>query len=404
MFRIKLAGCSGIVIGVLVILLCIAYLFTAEPMIEWAQELPLVGSWIMDVVRQLIYFPYAEYVFPLFGLFLIAWGTAMNNMKNWARMVAVALYWLGAVYVLALLIILVPLEPVARYRWWILIIGLVLTGYLAYNGYYLIQGKTIWMYAERYFNPEDMDLPPRPSALRKPPPRPKEEVAAPALAHLIPAAGGSPFEIRKKVITIGRDQDLCDLALPEEDTSTSRQHAKITLDDGQFILEDLDSANGTFVNGEKVSKTELEDGVEIQFGLRETRFTFHMLREKVPPAREKKKKRKKAAPALARLMPLGDGAPFSMAKETITIGRDLDCDLVLPEEDTSTSRRHAEISLVDGKFFLEDIYPDRGTAGRRTLQIEGGDSGGSNLGSFGTDGERFSLLHQEEGHHHRARP
>lgn len=351
MIRIKLAGCSGIVMGALVILLCIAYLFIAEPLIEWVQELPLVGPWIMDVMRQLVYFPYAEYVFPLFGLFLIAWGTAMNNMKNWARMVAVALYWLGAVYVLALLFILVPLEPLARYRWWISGVGLVLIGYLVYHGYYLIQEKTIWIYAEQYFNSEDMDLPPRPAVPRKPRPGPKEKVVAPALAHLIPAAGGPPFEIRKKAITIGRDPDLCDLVLPEEDTSTSRQHAKITLDDGQFRLEDLDSANGTFVNGERISKTKLANGVEVQFGLRETRFTFRMLREKVPPAPEK---RKKAAPALARLVPLGGGIPFSMTKETITIGRDPDCDLVLPEGDTSTSRRHAEISLLDGEFLLED--------------------------------------------------
>jgi len=87
---------------------------------------------------------------------------------------------------------------------------------------------------------------------------------------------GSPFSIKKKAITIGRDPD-CDLVLPEEDTSISRQHARITLVDGQFILEDLDSANGTFVNGQQVSKKwQLVDGAEIQFGLHEAKFTFHV--------------------------------------------------------------------------------------------------------------------------------
>jgi pSer/pThr/pTyr-binding forkhead associated (FHA) protein len=198
----------------------------------------------------------------------------------------------------------------------------------------------------------------------------KRKKVTPALARLVPLGGGPPFSMTKGTITIGRDLD-CDLVLPEEDTSISRHHAKISLVDEKFFLEDS-STHGTFVDGERVStKTQLEDGVEIRLGLHGTRFTFQVLRGKTPlrsaeraatltegPRDEgpsKSGEETVAGSTLARLVPVEKGPSFSVKKEVITIGRDPDCDLVLPEEDTSISGQHARITLLDGQFILEDL-------------------------------------------------
>ena len=72
-------------------------------------------------------------------------------------------------------------------------------------------------------------------------------------------------------ITIGRQAD-CDIQVDHE--QVSRYHACITWDGQDYIVKDLGSTNGTFVNGERVtSPRPLHRGDEVQFG-GETRFTF----------------------------------------------------------------------------------------------------------------------------------
>ncbi|MDX1413841.1 MAG: FHA domain-containing protein [Candidatus Promineifilaceae bacterium] len=64
---------------------------------------------------------------------------------------------------------------------------------------------------------------------------------------------------------IGRGGD-CQLVLPER--QVSRHHAKILRQDGSFILQDLDSKNGTYINGRQLKgKAVLYDGDEIQIAL-----------------------------------------------------------------------------------------------------------------------------------------
>ena len=68
-------------------------------------------------------------------------------------------------------------------------------------------------------------------------------------------------------LSIGKKKEEVDLAL--EDSSVSRLHARITLQDGEVCLEDLNSTNGTFKNGLRLQpyeKRRLEEGDEIKFG------------------------------------------------------------------------------------------------------------------------------------------
>ena len=64
-------------------------------------------------------------------------------------------------------------------------------------------------------------------------------------------------------IVIGRSSEL-DMVLVED--MVSRRHAKISVENGNIFLEDLGSTNGSFVNGEKISRTKLAEGDRILIG------------------------------------------------------------------------------------------------------------------------------------------
>ncbi len=60
--------------------------------------------------------------------------------------------------------------------------------------------------------------------------------------------------------------------LPIDQESISRHHARISFDGTHHVIEDLGSTNGTFVNGERITSTHLEDGDRITVG--RTSITF----------------------------------------------------------------------------------------------------------------------------------
>ncbi|MGW8319189.1 MAG: FHA domain-containing protein [Candidatus Promineifilaceae bacterium] len=76
---------------------------------------------------------------------------------------------------------------------------------------------------------------------------------------------GERWTIESAEFLIGRGSE-CDIVLPER--QVSRHHAKILLDEGQYVLHDLDSKNGTHLNGAQViGSAPLRDGDEIQIAL-----------------------------------------------------------------------------------------------------------------------------------------
>lgn len=64
-------------------------------------------------------------------------------------------------------------------------------------------------------------------------------------------------------MTIGRSKD-CDVVLPH--STVSRRHARLGFRDGVWILQDLSSTNGTFVNGRRVARVKLEPGDGLLMG------------------------------------------------------------------------------------------------------------------------------------------
>ena len=89
---------------------------------------------------------------------------------------------------------------------------------------------------------------------------------SPMLVMKAEATIGQKWAVEKDVIIIGRDQD-CDVVLPER--SVSRFHAEIRREGNRYFLRDLDSKNGTCLNGQEIKDlAPLQDGDEIQVALR----------------------------------------------------------------------------------------------------------------------------------------
>lgn len=76
---------------------------------------------------------------------------------------------------------------------------------------------------------------------------------------------GQRWVVADDELVVGRGSDS-DIVLPER--QVSRHHLKIHYRDSGYLLEDLDSKNGTFLNGQQVRGTvPLQDGDEIQIAL-----------------------------------------------------------------------------------------------------------------------------------------
>jgi len=75
-------------------------------------------------------------------------------------------------------------------------------------------------------------------------------------------AAPQSFDLKETPVVIGRHPD-CEIQL--DDASVSRYHAKITLDNGHFYIQDLNSRNGTVLNGDAIIKpTRIFDQAQIK--------------------------------------------------------------------------------------------------------------------------------------------
>jgi hypothetical protein len=96
-------------------------------------------------------------------------------------------------------------------------------------------------------------------------------VVAPVAARPSLDIDGQMFRLSAPVTVLGRSSEA-DIAL--DDPGISRRHAQIQLDAGHAVLLDLDSTNGTFVDGERVQRAPLSDGSQITMG--RTRIVYRL--------------------------------------------------------------------------------------------------------------------------------
>lgn len=74
---------------------------------------------------------------------------------------------------------------------------------------------------------------------------------------------GTRFELDGPTIGLGRESSN---RIQLHDTEVSRQHAEIRRSENGLTLIDLNSSNGTFVNGRRVQRHRLSSGDQIQVG------------------------------------------------------------------------------------------------------------------------------------------
>ena len=71
------------------------------------------------------------------------------------------------------------------------------------------------------------------------------------------------YPIQGESVMVGRDR-TCQVVLSHP--AVSRRHARITLSGSSYVLEDLKSANGTYVNNTRVERVKLKPGDIVRFG------------------------------------------------------------------------------------------------------------------------------------------
>jgi pSer/pThr/pTyr-binding forkhead associated (FHA) protein len=168
---------------------------------------------------------------------------------------------------------------------------------------------------------------------------------------------------------IGRDEGN---EVAVNDSGASRRHCRITRSGDGWLLEDLQSANGTFRNGERIDKARLADGDEVRIGA--TTLRFHASDEPAAAAAESDEIRLEepggavgsggqgeAQAGFVLLFTAGDkkGERIPLGATRVTVGRKQGNTVVL--RDPKVSGVHAEILLEGGRPVVRDLGSTNGT-------------------------------------------
>jgi len=107
-----------------------------------------------------------------------------------------------------------------------------------------------------------------------------EDIAVSRYAYLEighPGLKMTRVELAEEDTLIGRGSQ-CRIQLQFD--NTSRLHARITFRDEEYYIEDLESTNGTFINGVQVQKCVLRNNDQIQIGDAKILFMEDKIRKK----------------------------------------------------------------------------------------------------------------------------
>src|ERR1051325_3735980 len=89
------------------------------------------------------------------------------------------------------------------------------------------------------------------------------------LVLLTEGFAGRTYELNVEKTTVGRVEDN---AFQIAEPSVSSHHAEIILRGNDVVIKDLNSTNGTFINGEKITESVLKPGQTLKFGQIELRL------------------------------------------------------------------------------------------------------------------------------------
>jgi pSer/pThr/pTyr-binding forkhead associated (FHA) protein len=174
----------------------------------------------------------------------------------------------------------------------------------------------------------------------------------------VPSQPARQVELTRTSYNIGRQEDN-DIVIATE--VVSRQHALLDLNGLDWVITDLQSKNGTYINGSKVDKFTLSDGISLQMGRNPKTaitITFQLAPKSVisasPSAMDTAIEPREPTTGLVKMRSL----PSSNKNHQI-IGRDPEADINLPSP--SVSRRHAALQASQPEWQLVDLNSKNGT-------------------------------------------
>jgi pSer/pThr/pTyr-binding forkhead associated (FHA) protein len=142
------------------------------------------------------------------------------------------------------------------------------------------------------------------------------------------------------------------------DNEVSREHCELVRHDDYYLLKDVGSSNGTFVNGQRVDDEgwllksdciiEIGDSITLEYIVEDSGMDF-------------------AAPTMQHpyvivFVDSGNSSPqvFPLDDDVVTIGRDLTSTIVIQEPEVS--RQHLRLHYSDVGYVAEDLGSTNGTA------------------------------------------
>lgn len=171
----------------------------------------------------------------------------------------------------------------------------------------------------------------------------------------------------KDITSIGRSRDN-DVVI--ENLSVSRNHARIRRQNGKYILTDLNSANGTYVNGVRVSKTEIFDNDVISIGKHKMHFMNktisdeEMIAEAFSADRTVLVERAPMQGVLCVTDGKLKGQEFPLTKIETAIGKASSNDIVLGD-DWFLSKKQAIVTRHGSDYEIQDL------GGFRKIKVNG---------------------------------
>ncbi|HEX9840751.1 MAG TPA: FHA domain-containing protein [Anaerolineales bacterium] len=178
-------------------------------------------------------------------------------------------------------------------------------------------------------------------------------------------ASSQEFELTRSEIIIGRDSTV-DVVVPS--SAVSRRHARLMREGEGYMLEDLGSSNGTYLNGERlVEQRPLKSGDQIRLGAAAT-LTYEapqligaetVVRSATPIAysglqtvvgEEPQRPLDASPPKLIVAIAGGSSQTHILTRPNLTIGRVEDNDIVISSQ--IVSRQHARLERVNGGYKL----------------------------------------------------
>jgi len=155
-----------------------------------------------------------------------------------------------------------------------------------------------------------------------------------------------------------------DICIKEQ--HVSRQHAVINYRDGMFLITDLGSANGVYVNDQRLTEPfPLTSGDVIRLYVPVLNFTALMDEEQQRQATESGSILVGPSGSQGRLLITSgaqEGSEIPLIIKSITIGRaSSKADWEVSLQDPSVSRPHARLELIDTNWMLYDLGSANGT-------------------------------------------